>query len=209
MSNVEQIKKDNEKPINKAGKARLQSIIQDITRTNWTFIDDYEFTFSNPNPGFDLSDFIYKSPDNEGAANVMAKSIISVDIPVLTAPEIDTVSGGERRIGVRMHEMFRFSAKFRDSESLGLRRYFMKIWAAQQYEYFDDIKSTVVITNNEVEVFRSNNIIITGVSPVQFSSDNTQIAEFDVQFISNVYGDVDLTDFGHSKYIDKFARPER
>lgn len=197
-----QIANQNEAAPSKSEVSSLQATINNIVNTNWMLTDDFEFTFYNF--AIDINKFIVH--ENTIVQNIFDRHTMSCEIPILTTGEYETVSGGERRINNKMIEMFRFNAKFRDSDSAALRRYFMKIIAAQQFEYFDDIKSTITIMNNGVLVYYSTNILITSISPIQFSHDSTQIAEFDVAFISNTYGDVDVNDFGKTSYVDNFAR---
>ena len=195
-----EIMNQNEKPPSKTEVNSLQSIINGIVNNNWTLTDDFEFYFFNTK--FDISKFI----TDKNALDIFAEHTMSCEVPVLSSGEHDVVSGGERRMTTKMAELFRFNAKFRDSNGTALRRYFMKIWMAQQFEYFDDIKSDIVIMNNGVPLFYSPNVLITSISPIQFSHDSTQIAEFDVAFMSNTYADVDVSNFGKTTYVDNFRR---
>ena len=178
-------------------------IITTIADTNWTLTDDFSFIFINkliPISNIDVT--------GVQSQDVITSSVVSVDVPEMTSPESDAVVGGERRMNVRMPELFRFSLKFRDRDALKLRRYFEKIWMAQQYEYFDDIKSSVDILNKNVLLFRTADAMITGISAISFDNNTTAIAEFDLQMVCRTYSDIDVKLFGNSKTVDKFVEPE-
>lgn len=181
------------------------STLKNASASNWTKTNEFSFMYiQNPNFNqFTLKDFVYIQGLSE--IEIFEKNTISVDVPQLTAGELDTVLGGQRRPNIRMQELFRFQAKFRDEDGLSLRQYFESLWIATQYEYFDDIKGMVVILDVDGNVvFASYDVIINSVSPVQFDNNSSQIVEFDVQFLSPTYSDGVVTNFGKMKYGDSF-----
>lgn len=184
----------------KSSQSLIQRIVNQAVKTDWTLTDDFELYFYNPK--ISLDSFVVTA--GEESLSIL-KSIVSVDIPQLSSAEMDEVSGGERRIGVKMYESFRFTVKFRDYDALSLRRYFEAIWIAQQYEYFDDIKSTVFVENKGINVFNTTDALITGISSIQFDNTSTQIAEFDVSFISNTLSDATIDMFGSHVFDRKFT----
>jgi len=178
-------------------------IITVISDTNWTLTDDFEFVFNNGLIPISNLNITQGTPED-----AISSAIISVDIPELTAAESDVVAGGERRMNVRMQELFRFSLRFRDRDALKLRRYFEKIWMAQQYEYFETIKSSIEIKNKGVLIFGTFDAMITGISSITFDNNTTAIAEFTLQMVCRTYSDIDVKTFGDSTNVDNFVEPE-
>lgn len=181
----------------------IKTIVDSALNTNWTLTDDFNVKLENSSIQF------WSNSSEHGT--IINKCLMSIDIPTLTSPETDLVMGGERRIGVKQFEAFRFTAKFRDLEGGELRRYFEAIWVAQQYMYFDKIKTNITITvphltpdNKERIIFKTEDALITSVSSIQFDNASTQIAEFDVTFIANKFSDDVLDEFGHHKFIENF-----
>ena len=178
----------------------FNNTVNSIANTPWTLTDEFTFIYHNKLIPIDKMNIMTST--SQDAINA---SIMSVSVPELTSAEIENVSGGERRSGVKMNEFFRFEAKFRDQDALKMRRYFEKIWMAQQYEYFNDIKSHVIVTHRGVQVFWTSSALITGISAVEFNNETTAIGEFTLQFVSRNYNDNDITGFGDSNYVDKFV----
>ena len=184
----------------------IKDVMQNALNTNWTLTDNFEVYMANPAAAkyFGSLDIFKDS---------IEKSLMTIDAPTLTSAEADNILGGERRLGVRMFEAFRFTMKFRDFNGGYLRRFFEGIWMAQQYKYPKDIQSSVSINqdtgngefdSNIVNIFRTSNALITSVSALNFDNSSTQIAEFDVTFIANKYSNEDFTGFGESTFIDNF-----
>lgn len=180
-------------------------ILQTAIKTDWVQTQDFTFEYhQNPNfTNFTLGDLL----NVEGSAlDMFNLCCISVDVPQATASELDTVLGGERRVNIRMQELFRFSAKFRDLKGLGLRNYFKGLWIATHSEYPDTINGSVRIMDGVGNLlFQSTNVTINSVSAVQFDNNSSQIAEFDVQFLSPTLSDFTINNFGKSNYGDVFT----
>jgi len=174
-----------------------KNIITNILNTNWDLTDDYTF--------FIYNDFLHTRGSNELNDENLQKSIISVEVPVLSSQEVDTVIGGIRRTGVKIQEQFRLVIKFRDFGGGHLKSHFTKLFAAQQYMYFDDIKSTIRITaNNEIQ-FYSENCIITQISAQTYDNNNSNISDFDVTFISPSFTDKHIMNLGSDQhYAESF-----
>ena len=186
----------------------LSDILHNASVTDWTLTQDFSFHYvqNAKLTKFNIFTFV---PVRETAIDIYAKSTISVEVPQLTASEMDTVLGGERRVNIRMQELFRFSVKFRDFNGLSLRKYFENIWISTQYEYPEEVNGTVYIYDKSgTLVFSSSNVVINSVSAIQFDNNSNQIAEFDVQFLSPTYSDSKVNDFGKSDYVDRYVRAE-
>jgi len=185
----------------------FNNAINTMVNTDWTLTDEFNFIYHNTLIPIEKMNIVL-ARNGLGAGttqDAINASIMSVSVPELTSAEIENVSGGERRSGVKMHEFFRFEVKFRDQDALKMRRYFEKIWMAQQYEYFNDIKSSVTVTHKGIQIFWTDTALITGVSAVEFNNDTTAIGEFTLQFVSRTYNDNDIKGFGESNYVDKFV----
>lgn len=179
----------------------IKEIIDLALRTSWTDTSDFEVIITNKK-----AKSIYTDSQLKG---IIPKSLISIDLPSLNSQESDTVQGGERRIGVKMFEAFRINAKFRDFGAGALRTYFEAIWMAQQFEYFDDIKTSIKIQAPRGDgfdniLFYTDDALITSVSSIQFDNNNAQIAEFDVTFICSKFSNELAKNFGESKFIENF-----
>jgi len=181
----------------------VSDILINASRTDWTLTKDFEFFYIQNSKfnKFQIQDFINSE---EPIQDIYSKCTMSVDVPQLTASEMDSVLGGERRTNIKMQELFRFSAKFRDFNSLALRDYFKGLWTATHFEYPADIAGSVYILHKNKLVFHSDNVTINSVSAIQFDTTSTQIAEFDVQFLSPTYSDSSINNFGKSDYVDRF-----
>jgi len=179
----------------------VSDIVKKISNTNWFLTDNFEVTINNNT---------VKTGHFENFADDVRKSVVSVTLPELTANENDQVIGGERRIGVQLFEAFRFSVKFRDFNGGQLRQFFEAIWVKQQYEYFDDIRSSVTITTsagtgqNATILFASQDCLITGISAFSLDNNSTAIAEFDVSFYTNKFSDDLVSGFGSEKVSSIF-----
>ena len=177
----------------------IESIVKLATNTKWTLTSDFEVTLENK--------FI-KYPMNINTedqwSSTLAKSIVSINSPDLTAAEVDEVLGGERRIGVRMFEAFRFTIKFRDFDGGLFKRYFENIWVAQQSTYPDDVSTKILIHAQGKLVFGAENCLITSVSGINFDNGSAQIAEFDVVFISNSYSSQSVSEVGTNSWNASF-----
>lgn len=178
----------------------IKDVIDIALNTKWTITDNFEVDITNPK-------VVFWEPTEMGT--IIQKSLLSIDVPTLTSPESDYVIGGERRLGVKIFEAFRFTMRFRDFEGGQLRRYFEAIWIAQQYEYFDNIKTSVKIDSIlnldlKKNIFRTEDALITEVSSIQFDNTSTQIAEFSVAFIANKISDELVTKFGEHTFIENF-----
>ena len=173
----------------------ISRIVKKINNTNWFFTDNFEIEFRNQS-----------ITEMQDINDLLKMCVMSVDIPPLSAPESDIVLGGERRIGVQMFETFRFNIRFRDFDNGTMRKYFEAIWIAQQYEYFDTVKSSVKIigTNGKV-LFDTTEALITTISSIQMDNSTTGIAEFDVSFIAKRSSDEVISEFGSDKISELFS----
>lgn len=182
----------------------VSDILINASRTDWTLTQDFTFWYGQNSKftKYDIGTFI---KSDEAPLDIWKKCTMSVEVPQLTSSEMDTVLGGERRANIRMQELFRFTAKFRDFDGLSLRQYFNALWTATHYEYPDTIAGTVVILDSHGKVvFKSSNVVINSVSAIQYDNSSNQIAEFDVQFLSPTYSDSTINNFGKSDYVDNF-----
>jgi len=175
----------------------INDVLEKAKNANWTLTDDFEFFFNN-------SSLI--SPTN--LAESLELGVIAINVPELTSPEIDEVLGGERRIGVRLFENFRFTIKFRDYGGGAIRRYFQTIWVSQQHMYFDDIKSTVSINSTGKTIFYTTDALITSISSINFDNNSTQIAEFDVTFLARSYSDEFVSGIGTNTVSTIYDDPD-
>ena len=174
--------------------------VKNILQTNWDLTDDFVFVIHNTyiNTKCKKGECL----DNE----VLQKSLLSVEIPVLTSQEIDNVLGGTRRINTKMQESFRFNVRFRDFDAGRLKKYFTMMWVAQQYMYFDDIKSTIHIKVNGSTAFYSENCIITQISAQTYDTSSTGISEFEITFMSPSFTDTNIKEFGiDPEYAKEFG----
>lgn len=174
-------------------------IVKNILNTDWDISDDFEVSINNY--------FMTNVPeviqiDNE----MLKKSIISVELPTLTSQELDYVFNGTRRTSTKMQEQFRFNIRFRDFEGGIMRKYFTTIWTAQNYAYFDEVKSVVKIEMHGTTMFYSENCIITQISSQTYDHSSTGIAEFEITFISPSFTDVYIKELGiDPTYAAEFA----
>jgi len=156
----------------------INNIIKNTLKTKWTWTDDFSFFFQNPKIQF-------PSDMNLSPQDVWDIAVLNIDLPQLSS-QVDTIIMAQKhRFWVPLHDTFTFTVTFRDVEKMKLKEYFTQIWAEQQTEYFDNIKSTVQIAAGEGKMFESSNVLIANVSQSQLDNSNTQIIEFSVEFISS------------------------
>jgi hypothetical protein len=172
--------------------------VDNILKTNWDLTDDFEFILTN--------EFLSKNSVEIFNNEILAKAVVSVEVPVLTSQEMDVVFAGVRRTNVRMQELFRFTVRFRDFDKGIIRKYFTTLFIAQQYLYFDDVKSNIVIKLGNKTMFGSENCFISQISAVTYDHNNTGISEFDVTFVSTSYSDEFISNFGSdTEYNHNFS----
>jgi hypothetical protein len=180
----------------------ISDTVNNILDLNWDITDDFEITIKNNYAGSlfnkKLPDWIKKFESNLGV------SVVNVNLPQMTSQEIDVVLGGLRRTNVKMQEAFRFEMTFRDYDNGLLRKIFTAIWTAQQFKYFDEVKSTIKIEKGGSNIFESDNCLILSVNSQTYDHNNSGLSEFSVQFISpsfsnditkNLGIDADFADF--------------
>jgi hypothetical protein len=184
------IKKDN---ITAVPSEKDIDIVQKITSANWDFSDNFEVEINNKivTDGI-LSNF------NDILRFASKYAVVSVDIPPMSSQEIDTVIGGLRRINVKMYESFRFRIRFRDIDGNQIRKLFQNIFVAQQYEYFDNIKTNINIKNGGKVIFNSEDCLIISIQQQTLDNNNTAISEFEVTFISPSISNQYLKGFGNN-----------
>jgi hypothetical protein len=179
-------------------------IIQKIMSKKWDISDNFTVNITNP---FILKHFEFYKEDLVTAGK---EAVISVDIPPMTSQEIDEVLGGVRRTSVRMYEQFRFSTRFRDYDGGSLRKLFTTIFIAQQYMYLDDIATEIKIYQDGALVFESPKCLITAVQQQTLDNSTTEIANFEVVFITSTFTNNEIKDFGkdaeYSTSFDKFTK---
>jgi hypothetical protein len=171
--------------------------VYNITNKKWDLTDDFGVTFNNNYISGKLPDKLKSTFTNE---STWKYAITGVALPPLSSQEMDVVLGGTRRNNVRMHESFRFSITFRDFENGSLRKIMTAIFVAQQYEYFDNIKSSIEIFKGEGEgktvMFQSDNCLILSIGAQSFGHDQSAFSEFTVNFISPAFNDELIKDLG-------------
>jgi len=179
--------------------ASVNDIVQKATKRNWFLTDNFEVYFHNP-----------KIPDpTENFGSTLQTCVINVTVPALNAAPTDIILGGERRIGVQIFETFKYTITFRDFNSGQLRRYFEAIFISQQYEYFNDIKSTITMyTNDGTLLFHTEDSLITSISEFTLDNLSTQIAEFAVSFEATRLNDDLISGFGSEKVSELFSKDE-
>jgi hypothetical protein len=182
--------------LSRLNKKNSNNIVSSIVNTQWDFSDDFKATITiNPKyvQDFNLSE------------EVIEKSIVSIEIPTLSSQEIDNIVAGTRRVNVRMQELFRFNIRFRDFNNGILRRIFSILFAAQQFEYFNDIAIGIKIEYNNPKkdiIFQSEKCLITQISPITYNNDGN-IVEFDVNFVSPSFTNTNLVNFGSDSNYNK------
>ncbi len=170
----------------------INNIIKNALNTNWAWTDDFDFFFQNNK---------IKFPSSLSPKDTWDVSVINIDLPQVSA-SIDTkVIAQKLRVSVPIHDIFTFTVTFRDVQQMKLKEYFTEIWALQQNEYFDDIKSVVIIRAGNGVMFESQDVLISSVSQSQLDNSNNQIIEFSVEFVSVNYSNNTLKQF--NGYKDK------
>jgi hypothetical protein len=174
-----------------------RNIVQQMVKNvPWTRTDDFHVFISNP---------IVSQTDSLDN-NIFEMAIESITLPSMTSSEQDNVIGGERRIGTKIFESFRFSITFRDFGGMSIYRWMQSIWITQQYEYFDEIKSHIKMENNGVILFETSDALITSISELSFGHSTEAVATFTVQFICNKFSNNSVKDFGSQDYMDYFKK---
>lgn len=173
----------------------INKVMQNALRTNWTMTDDFMFTFINNQRQLEVN-------NNNGITidDVFDMAVIGIDLPQLGSDVEAVMMGGEWRIYNVKHQPFTFSIVFRDFGSLDLRNYFAAVWMDAQRGYYEDVKSTVMISINKNLVFMSDDCLVTAVSQVQLNNNDSQVAEFTVEFSSPYYSNSEINKFGSDDY---------
>jgi hypothetical protein len=165
-----------------------KDIVQSVMTTSWDISDDFEVYISN--------NYLIEKNINILDEENMKKSVISVQLPTMSAQEDEAVIGGLRRVMLRQSELFRFVIRFRDYEGGLLRKYFTAMWAAQQYKFPDEVSSAITITMQGSLMFYSGDCLITQISEQSYDNTNTGISEFDVTFVTPSFTDEFIVNFG-------------
>lgn len=177
--------------LNRLNPKESENIVSSIMNTQWDFSDDFDFSIIFPGK--------YKD-DFKINKDIIRKSVISVELPVLSSQEIDNIIGGTRRVNVKMQELFRFNVKFRDFQNGVLKRIFTILWVAQQFDYFDNVKSTIKISKSkngkEDILFLSEDCVISQISSQTFSNEESNVVEFDVTFVTPSFTNTNIVKFG-------------
>ncbi len=177
----------------------ITRIMKNAIQANWAIVDDFQTIYihrtrplTTPNNGMTPQD-------------ILDIAIINIDLPQLASDAETVMQGGEWRIYNAKFQPFSFSITFRDFGGLDLRNYFSAVWMDAQRGYYDEVKSIVKISVADTIVFESEDCLITSVSQVQLSNDNTQIAEFTVEFTSPYYSNTQIKDFGSDSYSNSYG----
>jgi hypothetical protein len=180
-------------------------IIQKIMSKEWDLSDNFAVSITNP---FIITHF---SQYKEDLVSAGEEAIISVNIPPMSAQEIDEVLGGLRKTSVRTYEQFRFSIRFRDYGGGTLRKLFNTIFIAQQYMYLDEIATEIKITQKGYEdslVFKSSECLITAIQEQTLDHNTTEVSNFEVVFIAPTFTNNLIKDFGkdadYARSFDKY-----
>ncbi len=172
----------------------INRIMKNAIQANWALVDDFQTIYINKNRPL-------TTPNNGMTPqDILDIAIINIDLPQLGSDTESVMQGGEWRIYNAKFQPFSFSITFRDFGGLDLRNYFSAVWMDAQRGYYDDVTSTVKISLAGTSVFESEDCLITAVSQVQLSNDNSQIAEFTVEFTSPYYSNAQIKNFGSDAY---------
>lgn len=172
----------------------INRIMRNALRTNWALTDDFMFTFTNNHRPLNTSGTDISVQD------ILDIAVINVDLPQLGSDVESVMQAGEWRIYNAKFQPFSFSVTFRDFGALNLRSYFSQVWMDAQRGYYDEVKSFVRISMDGGIVFESEDCLISAVSQVQLDNNNSQIAEFTVEFTSPYYSNAEVTRFGSDEY---------
>lgn len=173
----------------------ITSVMKNALRTNWCLTDDFQFTFANAHRPLNITS------SGMTVQDVLDMTVINLDLPQLATTTESVMQAGEWRIYNAKFQPFTLTLTFRDFGSLDLRRYFSEIWMDCQRGYFDVHKSTVKISISGEVAFESEDCLITSVSQVQLDNNNSQIAEFTVEFTSPYYSAKGISKFGSDAYF--------
>ena len=172
---------------------KLEDIIHEAYTTDWVLSDEFRIEID--------------SDKNIIPQETWNMSTVSFSTPELSAPEGDTVIGGERRLTSRLYDLFRFNVVFRDIGRVNLRRYFEKKFALQQKLYPKDIETTISIyhvkgdlENGIMTKVFSTSALITNISGANYNNSESSIQEFTVSFSATKFDTEDLEGFGSSKF---------
>jgi len=193
-------------------------VVNNITMTEWDLTDNFEISISgNANSeasyfekiltkGFKMSSVKF--------SEIVNKSIISVEVPVMSSQEIDNVVAGTRKLGTRLYERFTIVLRFRDSDNSFLRKVFTTLWVAGQYEFPENIYLSVSVYNKKLNnknlLFKSEKFVITQVSSITLDNTNTAINEFTINLVSGSFSDGLVKDFGvDNDYVLQFDPEEK
>jgi len=170
----------------------IEHLIRAAASQNWQYTDDFKFFYSNakyalgvPGATTDTGTFI-------------EIATVNVALPQLSAGIEQAYHGGEWRITTQKFNPFSLSATFKDVQGMGLRGYFTRIWADQQDEYFNSIKSTLQVLSKGNLILATDTALISDVSQATFDQGNTQIIEFSVSFTFTSFSTPSLQNFGKS-----------
>jgi len=179
----------------------INNLFQEIQNTNWNLTDDFKVYINTANEKLSVDNIL------ENTNMIWEKSVISIDIPPLSAPPMEQYLGGEWRIGSTKPEIFRFSMRFRDFNNGELKRYFETLFAYSLYNYPKDSFINIKVTNNsgDVLIFSSERILIEQVSETQYTSGDSNISEFSIQFRTPIYSDAFINGLGSKEYSRKFG----
>ena len=178
----------------------ITEIMKTAMNLNWSKTDDFAFTFAN-NRELNVDSGVSK----QGILDVTVKNI---DLPQLGSDVESVMQAGEWRIYNAKFQPFTISVTFRDFGSLDLRAYFSAVWMDAQRGYYDDVKSVVNISMNGKVIFYSEDCLITAVSQVQLDNENSQVAEFTVEFSSPYYTNHQIKNFGKDGWDGKLFNPD-
>jgi hypothetical protein len=161
---------------------------------NYTLTDDFQVTFHN-NKRQMTAEGTGMSPQD-----ILDISVVAVQLPQLGSTVESVMQAGEYRVYNAKFQPFSLSLTLRDFGSLDLRNYFSAIWMDSQRNYYDDVKSSIIVSVRGKVVFESNDCLITSVSQVDLNNSNTQVVEFNIEFTTPYYSNWQIKNFGSDAF---------
>jgi len=162
--------------------------------TKFTLTDDFQMSFTNNKRPLSAEG------SGLGPQDILDLTCMSIQLPQLGSAVESVMMAGEWRVYNAKFQPFSFSITFRDFGSLDLRNYFSAVWMDAQRGYYDDVKSNIRVSINNLIVFESADCLITSVSQVDLNNASSQIAEFTVEFSSPYYSNHQIKEFGSDSY---------
>jgi len=165
--------------------------LQRAYNTKWTYINTFTVQF-DWGPAAKAAGF---TEEDRLGLNINIKNC---NTPQYTNQSIEVYTGDRWFIHNGRNEMWKFTMTFRDHDQLSIYRKFVKLYAWQKTDYFDNVKNTIILYKDsdyigqpQSPVFEFHDVMIESIGSLSFSNETeAQIAEFDVQFKTS-YPEVD------------------